>query len=75
MNPDDPLGSQIMDLAMDMAACSSERATTRDWEEHPMFGIEVDKDKWAVAYQDTAKKLKEVLTTNSIIIRDAEKLE
>lgn len=54
-------GEDGMDWASSMAACAAERALTRDWEKHPMFGIGVDKDKWAIGYQSAEAKLKEIL--------------
>ena len=50
-----------MDLAQSMAACAAERALTEDWESHPVFGISVSKDKWALCYQDNQNKLKAML--------------
>jgi len=48
-------------IALNMSRIAAERAVDGDWQEHPMFGIEVDSDKWALAYQEENRKLKEIL--------------
>jgi hypothetical protein len=58
------IGDVVFEKAQNLARIAAERATTRDWTEHPMFGIAVDTDKWAVAYQEELRELKQLLTPN-----------
>lgn len=58
-------GEIAMRLAKQLAMISAERATTRDWKEHPTFGIEVDTDRWAIEYQKTLSKLEVILKPHS----------
>jgi hypothetical protein len=51
-------GTSPLDYAKAMSSCAAERACSRDWKDHPMRGIEVCKDKWAVAYQEALQDLK-----------------
>ena len=44
------------DLMEKLPCIAAERALTRDWDKHPMFGIDSphNKDKWAKAYHETS---------------------
>lgn len=43
---------RIKRIASDLAGIAVERSLTRDWDEYPMFGIDVCKDKYALMYQE-----------------------
>ena len=51
----------IKRIASDIAACAAARALSRDWQEHPMFGINVDKDRWAISFQESCAHLDHML--------------
>jgi hypothetical protein len=55
------LHEQVIQCAKNMARASAERALSRDWHEHPMFGIEKDTDQWAAAYQAALSRLQKTL--------------
>ena len=56
------IGDVALRLAQELAHIAVARATqTRDWTEHPMFGIAVDTDQLALAYQAKLDELREVL--------------
>jgi hypothetical protein len=49
-----------------MAACIAERALQRGvWLHHPMFGIAVAQDRWALAFQECRENLRQLLTPNA----------
>lgn len=56
------IGEVILEKAVRLARFAAERGTTNQWVEHPMFGIGVDTDKWALAYQKELGELKQLLT-------------
>lgn len=67
------IGEVALQKAHELAHIAVARATqTRDWTEHPMFGIAVDKDQWALAYQAKMEELKRLLTPNAPHERAAE---
>ena len=51
----------ILYYAQTMAGFASERALTKNWSEHPMFGICVDNDEKAKSFQETKNYLIEFL--------------
>ena len=53
--------TKIKRMASDLAAIAAERALSKDWQQHPMFGIVVDKDKWALMYQEHVQRLDKAL--------------
>ena len=60
------IGEVALCKARELAHIAVARATqSRDWTEHPMFGIEVDTDQWALAYQAKMAELKVLLTPNA----------
>ena len=60
------IGEMALRLAQDLANIAVARATqSREWTEHPMFGIAVDKDQWALAYQAKTQELQNLLTPNN----------
>src|SRR5208282_529231 len=67
-------GKDPLDWAMHMAVCASERALEINfwgrpiWKNHPMFGIRVATDKWAIAYQDAEARLRAMLATPNYLI-------
>jgi len=58
-------GEVAFEKAKNLARFAAERAMTKDWEEHPMFGICVDPDKWAMEYQRELRELAAILTPNA----------
>lgn len=59
------IGEVALQKAQELAHIAVARATqTRDWTEHPMFGIAVDTDQWALAYQAKLNELRGLLTPN-----------
>jgi len=58
-------GEVVFEKAQDLARIAAERATTKDWTKHPMWGIAVDTDKWATAYQEKLRELAELLMPNT----------
>lgn len=56
------MGEVALEKAQNLARFAVERANAKDWTEHPMFGIAVDKDKWAVKYQKELDELANILT-------------
>lgn len=60
------IGDAALRLASELAHIAVARATqTRDWTDHPMFGIAVDTDQWALAYQAKMDELRGLLTPNA----------
>lgn len=53
--------SRVMPLVRNLAAFAAERALGRDWEKHPMFGIQVGADEWARKYQEQLRQLETAL--------------
>ena len=51
------IGEVAFEKAKNLARIAAERATTNDWTEHPMFGIAVDTDRWALEYQKELREL------------------
>lgn len=56
------IGDVILEKAARLSRFAAERGTTNQWVEHPMFGIGVDTDQWALAYQKELGELKQLLT-------------
>lgn len=60
------IGDVALDLAEQLAYIAVARAMqTRDRTEHPMHGIAVNTDQWALAYQAKLAKLRGLLTPNA----------
>lgn len=55
------IGDVVLKKALNLAKFSAERAMGEDWQEHPMHGIAVDTDKWAIEYQKELRELKQLL--------------
>lgn len=53
------IGEVVFQKAQELAHIAVARAMqTSDWTEHPMFGIAVDTDQWALAYQAKLEEMK-----------------
>ena len=52
---------RVMPIVRNLTAIAAERALGDEWEEHPMFGIEVDGDAWAAKYQEQMTQLQTAL--------------
>lgn len=52
---------RVMPIVRNLTAIAAERALGHEWEEHPMFGIEVDGDAWAAKYQEQTTQLQTAL--------------
>ena len=60
------VGEVALHKAQELAHIAVARATqSRDWTEHPMFGIAADTDQWALAYQAKLNELRGLLTPNA----------
>jgi len=55
------IGGVILEKAINLARYSAERAITHDWKHTPMFGIEVNTDKWALEFQKELVEIKKLL--------------
>ncbi len=64
------IGEVAFQKAQGLAHIAAARALSRDWTEHPMRGIAVDTDQWALAYQAKLLELKSLLTPNAEVSRD-----
>ena len=66
------VGEGALHKAQELAHIAVARATqSRDWTEHPMFGIAADTDQWALAYQAKLNELRGLLTPNGAVKRPA----
>ena len=52
---------RVMPIVRNLTAIAAERALGHEWDEHPMFGIEVDSDAWAAKYQEQLGQLETAL--------------
>lgn len=60
------VGEVALKKAQELAHIAVARAMqSREWKEHPMFGIAVDRDQWALAYQAKLDELRGLLTPNA----------
>lgn len=55
------IGEVVYSKAKALAAIVAERALTKDWKEHPLFGIAVDTDRWALEYQRELFEIEDLL--------------
>ena len=65
------IGEVALQKAQELSHIAVARAIqSRDWTEHPMFGIAVDTDQWALAYQAKLDELRGLLTPEPKPARD-----
>lgn len=48
---------RLTTLIIKLSKCAAERAMSSSWEHDPLFGIMVEKDEWATAYQRASAEI------------------
>lgn len=49
--------NRLATLIIRLSRCAAERAMSSSWEHDPLFGIMVEKDEWAIAYQRASAEI------------------
>lgn len=58
-----PTKNKLTMAILNLAMAASQRALTKSWQHEPTFGIMVDKDEWALKYQQFDQEISSILDT------------